>query len=71
MTGSVRDLLVALSAGKVDWSSMLPDAWIGAHPELKKRTGLDYVRIEPRPKPCPLFLFFLFRGRERVTAPCR
>jgi hypothetical protein len=29
----VRDLLVALSAGKVDWSSMLAGAWIGAHPE--------------------------------------
>jgi transposase len=29
----VRDLLVAISAGEVDWNSFLPDAWITAHPE--------------------------------------
>jgi hypothetical protein len=38
----VRDPLVALSAGKVDWSSMLPDAWFGAHPEHR----LHYRRDE-------------------------
>jgi transposase len=29
----VRDLLVAISASEVDWNSLLPDAWIAAHPE--------------------------------------
>jgi hypothetical protein len=29
----VRDLLVAISAGEPDWSSLLPDVWIAAHPE--------------------------------------
>jgi transposase len=29
----VRDLLVAISAGEVDWNMLLPDAWIAAHPE--------------------------------------
>ena len=29
----VRDLLVAISAGDVDWNMLLPDVWIAAHPE--------------------------------------
>jgi transposase len=29
----VRDLLVAISTGEPDWSSLLPDVWIAAHPE--------------------------------------
>jgi transposase len=29
----VRDLLVRISRGEPDWSSLLPDAWISAHPE--------------------------------------
>jgi len=28
----VRDLLVAISASKVDWNMLLPDVWIAAHP---------------------------------------
>jgi transposase len=29
----VRDLLVAISTGEPDWSALLPDVWIAAHPE--------------------------------------
>ena len=29
----MRNLLVAISTGEPDWSSLLPDVWIAAHPE--------------------------------------
>ena len=29
----LRDLLITMSSGQVEWNSLLPDTWIAAHPE--------------------------------------